>query len=312
MKLINKKSTFAFGVSLIIFSLAALVIAALLSIGRGGLFGSGEKIKHGVGDPFNLLLVMTDYSPEKFDDYDRQSVENVFDSASDGTGTRKIRAESMLLVRFDPSRSEITLTPLSGNTRVSVKGEETTLDMVASHHGTNLLVEKIRAMTGLEIDRYAVFTPESASNAIDLIGSFKYKIKGDLVWQDTALGIDINIESGRQTFDGKKTVELIRYYSYPSTYIDKDKILLDFAKKFMKFLTDDFTYEELCGIMSSISKTAYVSEELTEEQIGRIGNSGDFSVRLLHVKGSFDDRLRFIPDEKATLEEFKPYRRIYS
>ena len=80
----------------------------------------------------------------------------------------------------------------------------------------------------------------------------------------------------------------------------------------MKFLTDDFTYEELCGIMSSISKTAYVSEELTEEQIGRIGNSGDFSVRLLHVKGSFDDRLRFIPDEKATLEEFKPYRRIYS
>ena len=90
MKLINRKAIFAFGVSLIAFSLAALLIAAVLSIGRGGLFGSDEKIKSGVGECFNILLVMTDYSPEKFDDYDAQSVENVFKTVSNNTGTRNL------------------------------------------------------------------------------------------------------------------------------------------------------------------------------------------------------------------------------
>ncbi len=312
MKLINRKAVFTFGVSLIAFSLAALIIAAVLSIGRGGLLGSDEKIKNGVGECFNALLVMTDYSPEKFNDYNAQDVENVFKTVSNDTGTRKIRTESMMLARFDPRRSEITLTPISGNTVVSVKGKETMLDRVASEHGIDLLSEKVRAMTGLEIDRYIVFTPQSASLAFDLIGSFKYRVEDDLVLQDQDLGININIESGRQSLDGKKMVDIVRYYSYSSEHINKDEILLDFSKKIIEILTEDFTYDEICGIMSSISKTAYVSGALTDGQLNLICNSEDFEVKLLSLKGSYDDTLRFIPDEKATLEAFKPYRRIYS
>ena len=311
MKPINKKAVFTFGVSLIAFSLAALLIAAVLSIGRGGLFCS-DKTKQGSGEPFSVLLIMTDYTPEQFDDYEARSVGNVFNTVSNSTGMRKIRTESMLLARFDPSRSEITLTPISGNTLVSVKGRETTLDSVASEYGSELLAEKIRAMTGLEIDRYIVFSPESARRAIGLVGEVKYKVKNRLLWQDKTLGIDIDIKPGNQIFDGEKTVELIRYYSYPSTYIDKDEVLLDFSKKFIKNLTDDFTYDEICGIMSSISEDSYISGELTDGQINGMLGSGDYEVKLLSVKGSLDGELRFIPDEEATLEAFKPYRRIYS
>ena len=193
MNLLNRKTVLAFFISFVVFSVAALVVAALLSIGRGGI-SLPRKVKSTDGESFNILLVMTDYSPERFDDYDADSIENVFETVSLNTGTRKIRAESMLLARFDSKRSELTLTPISGNTIVTVRGKETTLDSVASDCGSVILAEKVRAMTGLEIDSYIVFTPESASEALDMLGSFKYKISGDLVWQDSALGIDINIK----------------------------------------------------------------------------------------------------------------------
>ena len=311
MKLLNKTTVLVFCIFFVLFSIVAFAVAALLSITRGGL-PRIDIHKNIEGEDFNILLVMTDYRPEVFFDYDGESVENVLGNVSNGTGTRKIRTESILLLRFDSRRGELTLTAISGNTLATVKGKETTLDMVASDHGASILVEKIRAMTGLEIDSYIVFTPESAAKAFDMIGSFKYKISGDLVWQDPTLEIDINIKSGRQTFDGKKTVDLIKYYSYPSTYLYKDEILLDFTKKIIKNLTDDFTYDELCGIMSSISEMAVVKGELDGEQIKLLENSDKLDVKLLPLIGELDKALRFVPNEEATLEEFKQYRRIYS
>ena len=311
MKFITQKTVLSFCISLLIFSLAALAIAGGLSVKRGGLFVS-DKSKYGAGEHFSVLLVMTDYSPEQFDDYDAQSVENTLKTVSYDTGTRRVRSESMILLHFDPARNELILTPVSGYTLVSVNGEEMTLDNVASQYGTEILIEKIRAMTGLEIDKYMIFTPDSASECLDMLGEITYKNKYDRIWQDQTLGIDINIKSGNQTFDGKKTVDMIRYYSYPAVYTDKDEILLDFSKKIIKNLSDDFTYDELCGIMSSILDIVYVNSEFTENQVKKLYNSKEFEIKLLHLCGSFDDQNRFILDEPATLETFKPYLRIYS
>ena len=313
MNRINKKALLSFCFSLAVFSVAAFVIALALSLGRCSVSGEKARIPKNIrGESFNILLVMTDYRPETFDDYDPKSVENIFGIVSDGTGTRRVNAESILLVRFDSVYSELTLTPFSGKTLVSVKGQEKTLDSVASDFGTDLLVQKIHAMTGLEIDRYMVFTPDSAAKAFDLLGEVTYKNKYSKIWQDQALGIDINIEQGSQKFDGKKTADLVRYYSYPSDYTDKEDILLEFTKKFAKNLTDDFTYDELCGIMSSISEMSYGKTELTGNQIELLHNSEKLDVKLLTLCGSLDEMLRFIPDEAATLEAFKPYRKIYS
>ena len=311
MKLFNKTTVTVFLICFLVFSIVAIVAASLLSLSRGGLPKLDLK-KEPLGESFNTLLVFTDYRPEFFDDYNGQSLENVFKTVSSDTGNRIIRTEEMLLVRFDSIRREVTLTEISGYTLTEVKGIETTLDRVASDCGIEILVEKIRALTGMEIDRYTVFTPEGAGKFFDKLGSIKYKVSGNLVWQDEAYGIDINIKSGKQTFDGKKTVDMIRYYSYPSTYVNKNEVLLDFSKKFIKNLADDFTYDEICGIMSFISENAFSRGELSEGQIELLSNADKLDVKLLPMIGELDKALRFVPDEEATLEAFKPYRRIYS
>lgn len=313
MDKVNKKTLISFCFSLVVFSVAALVIALSLSIDRCAKLDKEERsLKNVKGESFNILLVMTDYRPELFNDYDPQSVENVFDIVSNDTGTRKVSAESMVLARFDAVYGELTLTPISGKTLVSVRGQEKTLESLAGDFGTETLVQKIRAMTGLEIDGYMIFTPDSAVKTFDTFGKISYKNNYSKIWQDQTLGVDINIEQGNQKFDGKKTVDLIKYYSYPANYSDKDEVLLEFAKKIAKNLTDDFTYDELCGIMTFISDIAYGKTELTGGQIELLHNSDKLDVKLLPLCGSLDDMLRFIPDEAATLEALKPYRRIYS
>jgi hypothetical protein len=311
MKLLNKTTVWVFIICFVSFLVVAVAVASLLSASRGGL--PKIDMKSDVeGEPFNILLVFTDYRPELFHDYSAQSVENVFDVVSSDTGSRGIRTDAMLLVRFDSTRGEVTLTDISGYTVAEVCGKETTLNDVASDYGSEILVDKIRALTGMEIDSYAVFTPEIAERLFDMLGSVKHKVSGDLVWQDEVNGIDIYIESGNQTFDGKKTVDLIKYYSYPSTYINKNEILLDFSKKIIKNLADDFTYDEICGIMSFISENAFSRGKPSEEQIKLLANADKLDVKLLPLIGELDKALRFVPDEAATLEEFKPYRRIYS
>ena len=64
--------------------------------------------------------------------------------------------------------------------------------------------------------------------------------------------------------------------------------------------------------MTSISEIAFGETELTGNQIELLHNSDKLDVKLLPLYGSLDEELRFIPDEAATLEKFKQYRRIYS
>ena len=313
MNKLNKKMIVSFLFSLAVFSVAALVIALALSLGRCSKADDDARVRKNLrGESFNVLLVMTDYRPNIFDDYDPQDVFNIFGNVSDNTGERKINTESMLLVRFDAAYGELTLTPISGNTLVYLKGADRTLDSVAGEFGVGLLVEKIHAMTGLEIDRYMIFTPESAAKAFNSIGEIVYKNEYNKIWQDEILGIDINIEQGNQSFDGEKTVDLIKYFSYPSSYNDKNEVLLDFTKKIAKKVTDDFTYDELCGIISFISDCAYGKTELTGGNIDLLSKAEELDIKLLPICGSLDEMLRFIPDEMATLEAFKHYRRIYS
>ena len=313
MNKLNHKTMISFCFSLAVFSVAALVIALALSIGRCSISDRAVRTPKNIkGESFNLLLIMTDYQPELFSDYDPQSVKNIFGTALDGAGNRKINTRSMALVRFDSVYGELTLTPIPAKTVVSVKGQEKTLESVASDFGTELLVQKIRAMTGLEIDRYMIFTPDIAATALDSFGEITYKTSYDMVWKDETLGIDINIKAGNQSFDGKKTADLICYFGYPSSNTDKNEIFLEFSKKIIKNLTDDFTYDELCGIMSSISEISYGRTELTGGQLELLKNADKLDMKLLPLCGSFDEMLNFIPDESATLEAFKPYRRIYS
>ena len=170
----TKKFFISFAISAIIFSLSAIIIGCGLLVGQRSEYeGKGENQLELNGRSFNILIAMCDYAPELFDDYDPEWLGNAIDitstyptesPSSPLVGHRKVYMENMAILRFDKERGEMSVTPVPGATLVAVKGLQVRLEEVAGRWGIDMLIQKVHAITGLDIDHYAVFTPDAPSS----------------------------------------------------------------------------------------------------------------------------------------------------
>ena len=323
-----KKFIFAFVLSLIVFAISAAAIAGALSIGRDEYVPSidNDRKPRLDGESFNVLLIMTDYAPEKFSDYDPDAIKNIFgkEIASNGApealaGYRRIYAEDMVLLRFDKERRQLTYTHIPGNTLVSVSGVKTCLENIPADYGTATLVDKVHALFGVEIDRYILFTPESAANALDRIGEITYTVQCDMHYSDSERGIDINIKAGSQKLDGKKAVEMLRFDEYDVLGTSRCATAIGYLKRFVNKIANDFTEDEIRDIIISILNDENVVSGATadriDESIKLFISSDGLEVIELSIVGkeqTVGGERYFWPDEEETLKEFSEYRRINS
>ena len=320
-----KKIAIAFFVALIVFSLSALVFAGALSIGRGDPETDDSRVNDGAavenGRSFSVLFIMTDYAPELFDDYSVDHIKNVFGSETVGTTAssgfgRRINAEDMLLMRFDKERGELTFTLIPGNLLVTVKNVKTKLETVAANYGTEVLIEKVRAITGLWIDSYAIFTPTAAATLFDRIGEVTYTVKNGMTLKDETRGIDINITPGSHKFDGSRAVDLLRFDAYKNASSRTDYIM-GFMKRVLKKVSDQFNSDELLAIFNDPIDGAKGSffGKLGRDEAELVLNSEKLTFKVLEIVGeeqTIGSESYFVFDETKTLDTFKAYRKIYS
>ena len=323
-----KKFIFAFVVSLLAFAVSLSVIAFALGVGRDdGYVAPIVQQKKIEGESFNLLLIMTDFMPTSFNNYSAEQVKNVFGieyanglPSNKMLGYRKIYAEDMALLRFDAERGELTFTHVPGNTYVSIKGVKTCLEDVAYEYGTEMLVEKVHALLGVEIDFYAVFTPETAANALSLVGDVIYTVEKDMVQKDDERGLDIHIIGGSQSFDGNKAVDLMRFDNYVGFSGTRGSVLCGYLKRFVNKLAADFTYDQIRDIIIASLSQKYVATNIDLNALGEdngavklIQSSDKLTATELSVVGH-DQQVNgvryFTIDESETLKRFAEYRKI--
>ena len=327
MNTLVKKFIASFVAALIIFGISAAAISWALSMGRDDIYvppkTDGNEIALS-GRSFNLLLIMTDFAPESFNDYDPTVVKSIFGIDYNGSkkpdglaGYRKITAETMSIVRFDKERGELTYTHIPGNVLVSSKGVKTRIGNLISDYGTELLISKVHALTGIEIDSYFVFTPKSAEAAFNLIGDITYTIQRDMRYVDAEKGIDINIKAGSQRLDGEKTVGMLRFDGYGNIGITRDATVCGYIKRFVNKLSIDFTYDEIRGIIDLLlgmdSIVSNFTFEDSEESIRLLSVSDGLEVIELPLVGNvqvINGEKYFYLDEEKTLNALKPYRKI--
>ena len=327
MNVLIKKFIIAFAISLLIFSMTAAVISIAVSMEdqkSHGLHDQPQEKDVLEGESFNLLLIMSDYVPEKFNDYDPDAVRKIFGTETSSEyisngllSYRKIHAESMTLLRFDKERREITFTHIPGNTFVSVKGVKMCLKDIPAQYGTQFLIDKVHALLGIEIDSYVLFTPKSAATALDLFGEITYTVQCDMKQRDAERGVDINIRSGSQKLNGATAVDMLRFNAYTVIGTSKSVTARGYLKRFVNKVVYDFTYEEIRDIINSaLTQENIISNfslEKSEGAIGLLMCSDELSVvdiSLIGKEQTVDEEKYFLIDEIETLEAFKPYRKI--
>ena len=320
-----KKIAMSFFVALLVFSLSALIFAGALSIGRGGPDADESKEENSAvienGSSFNVLFIMTDYAPDLFDDYSSEQIKNVFgidggNVSGSGFG-RKINAEDMLLMRFDKEHGELTFTLIPGNLLVTVKNVKTKLETVAANYGTEVLIEKIRAITGLWIDSYVIFTPNAASTFFNRVGEVTYTVKNGMTLKDESRGIDINIAPGSQKFDGRKAVDLLRFDAYPKSSDSRTEYIMGFMKRVLKKISDRFNSDELLAVIKEPidGATGSFFERFDKDNAELVLSSEKLTFKAFELVGeeqTIGTESYFVLDETKTLDKFKIYRKTRS
>ena len=316
-----KKIVVSFIISALIFSLTAILFSIAFSCGRSNRTGTDKnKNDQTVGNAFNLLLMISDYIPEKFDDYDPVYVKNVMGlSVSPPTklppssieGYRKVCVERMVIVRFDSNLGKLVFIPISGNTLVYVKGLRVKLGDVAGEWGISLLIEKIHALTGIKPDNFAVFSPQNAAKAIDLAGNIDYTVKCNMKQSVPERGLNVDITAGTYRFDGKTSVDLIRFDDYEKTGVERSEIISGYLKRLLSNLSDNFTKNELKNNIKSAFELSYTDFDKSKDKLDQMLLMRQLEMNYVELEGGWQtvDRERyFVPNETETLNKLFIYR----
>lgn len=156
-----------------------------------GLFGWPFR----VADRVNVLVIGVDVTYDN-----RRRVLNV------------ARADTLLLVSFDPERRRIAAVSIPRDTRVEIPGVGTTkINASFAYGGHNLTIRTVERLMAVRVHYYVKLGPDSFKNVIDALGGLEVDVEKDMKYTDTWAGLHIDLKQGRHRLNGEQVAGYIRF-----------------------------------------------------------------------------------------------------
>lgn len=113
--------------------------------------------------------------------------------------------------------------------------------------------EFLSASLCVDIDGYAVFDLDSFARVVDMIGGVEIDIPFDMEYRDPYQDLHISIPAGRQTLDGKRAEQFVRYrFGYVRGDLGRIDAQKLFMSAFFKKMSEDVGRLELIRIAGSL------------------------------------------------------------
>lgn len=259
----------------------------------------------------------------------------------DGFYTENLFAESIVIVRMDKDREEVLTTALSKDTRIMVDGVSTTLAEVLRDKGIEYFCDKVTALTGLNIDYYAVTPVASFVEIVDMVGGVTMTIDEAIDYKEekeetedtgNAEGADKNdkndkkedeeepedvfslkLSAGEQRLNGETAVDLFYYMYEVKGDTSCQRTLRQFARAFLSNLkkcTSEADAPALFKKMQPLIDTN-ITEAVLSEQIEFLLHFDDLeSVDIVYPGKYTEDggEVYFTPDVATATYQMMPYK----
>ncbi len=276
------------------------------------------------GDSFNFVLVGLDYCEEIFDDY-HESMPEILAQALAGTQeegvekmltyaqTRDISADAVLIGRVDKEDRRLTLTCLSGNTRVFVDGVYTDLGTVLVNKGVDFYLGKITALTGFAVDYYGIVSIPAMQNIIDELGGLSFRVPCDMEYEDETEGLVISLKEGTQWLSGEDAMHVLRYAGYEDRDLSRMAVIRDMAASMMTSVSGITTLSNAVSLFQTVKNGVATNMSLANfsDHLDLIFHIGDFTVVNYEYPGTmitYNGDLMFEPDIVSALKDLLRYR----
>ncbi len=126
--------------------------------------------------------------------------------------TNVARADSLLLVSFDPERGRIAGLSIPRDTRAEIPGfGQTKINASYAYGGPRLTVKTVEKLLGVRIDSHVKLGAESFARLIDAVGGIEIDVEKDMKYTDSWAGFTIDLKKGRQRLNGEQAAGYIRF-----------------------------------------------------------------------------------------------------
>lgn len=168
--------------------------------------GTGEVAARGQGaqsfgwplrlvDRVNILVIGIDVTIDN-----RRQITNI------------ARADSLLLLSFDPERRRISALSIPRDTRAQIPGfGETKVNASYAYGGPRLTIKTVERLLGVRVNHHVKLGADSFSKLIDAVGGVEIDVERDMKYTDSWAGYTIDLKKGRQRLNGQQATGYIRF-----------------------------------------------------------------------------------------------------
>lgn len=148
-----------------------------------------------------------------------------------------VRSDVNMVVSVDPAEMTINLLSVPRDTKVTLGNKKTTKinSCIGRENGNELLIEKIKELTGLPIHHFCKLNFEAVRNIVDILGGVEFDVPIDMDYDDPYQDLHIHIKKGVQTLDGEDAEGLLRFRSgYANADLGRINTQQAFLKEMLK------------------------------------------------------------------------------
>lgn len=156
--------------------------------------------QQGVTRPVNILIM---------------GIDRVADAPNGTPESFAGRSDTMLLLRVDPGDRSVRILSIPSHSRADIPDVGVTTINEANLHGGSALAARVvsRTLNDVPIDRYVRITPDAFRELVDLVGGVEVYVPYSMSYRDMAQNLEINLQAGWQTLNGKQAEEFARFRS---------------------------------------------------------------------------------------------------
>ena len=181
-----------------------------------------------------------------------------------GTDKSGLHSDVIMVFSVSTKKGTISCTSIPRDTRVKVGGSYIKITEAMAYGGENVVIQKIKDLTGLQVHDYVTFNFKAVEDVIDALGGVDFNVPQNMYYQDPEQDLYINLRKGQQILNGDKSVQLLRFRSYPMGDIERTKVQRSFMEAVFEQKANAKYIPSIPKVYAAINKNIKSSLTLAE------------------------------------------------
>jgi len=187
---------------------------------------------------------------------------NILLLGNDTRGDDRGRADTIIVMRFNPEENKVVLVSIPRDFRVKIPGHS--YNKINSAHaigGAELMIRTVKDFTGIDINHYVMVDFKGFKEIVDALGGVDIYV--DKKMRDSSLGL--SLKPGYQNLDGENALKYVRFRHDAQGDFGR----IERQQKFIKAILDEsvkirsiFKMPELVNIVAENTRTDMTMSEM--------------------------------------------------